>query len=345
MRKHGNTNFLVLLLVLIVVMVLDVLVGSVKIPVKEIFTVLTGGQVENPGWATIVTEFRLPKVVTAILAGSGLAVSGLLMQTLFRNPLAGPFVLGISSGAGLGVALVMMAGGLIGFTFTQLSLFGSWVQATAAISGAAAVLLLILVISLRVRDSMTLLIIGLMVGSLSAAMVSVLQYFSEAREIQAFLIWTFGNLGGVHGKELLVLTITVLMGLAGAWSISKPLNAMLLGETYASSLGVNTDRTRLFIILITSLLAGGITAFCGPLAFIGIAIPHLSRILFRTADHRILIPGTIILGAVVMTLCDLTSQIPGSSQTLPINAITSLVGAPAVIAILIKSRNLSRSFA
>ena len=344
MRTSGNTTFLILILALLLVMALDVLIGSVKIPAGEIFTILTGGQSENAGWETIVLEFRVPKVLTAVLAGSGLAVSGLVMQTLFRNPLAGPFVLGISSGASLGVALMILAGSLLGITVAQLALAGSWALVTASISGAIGVLLLILIISMKVRDSMTLLIIGLMVGSLSAALVSVLQYYSEAQEIQAFLIWTFGNLGGVHDQELVALAVSVLSGLTGAWVLSKPLNALLLGESYASSLGVNIKQARLWIILITSFLAGGITAFCGPLAFIGIAIPHLARILFSTADHRILIPGSIILGAAVMTVCDLASQIPGSSQTLPINAITSLIGAPAVIAILIKNRNLSRSF-
>ncbi len=183
-----------------------------------------------------------------------------------------------------------------------------------------------------------------MVGSLSGALVSVLQYFSEAQEIKSFLIWTFGNLGGVHGGELVILTIAVLVGLGGAWWFSKPLNALLLGESYAKSMGVNISSTRLLVIIITAILAGAITAFCGPLAFIGIAIPHLARIIFKTANHRILIPACILLGALVMTLCDLVSQIPGSSRTLPINAITSLLGAPAVIAILIKNRNLSKSF-
>lgn len=325
------------------VVVLNIVVGSVKIPVSQIFTILLGGKAINPGWETILIEFRIPKTLTAILAGSGLAISGLIMQTMFRNPLAGPFVLGISSGASLGVALMILAGSILGIA-AWLSLAGSWALVLAAIGGAVSVLILILVISLRVRDSMTLLIIGLMVGSLSAALVSVLQYYSEAQEIQAFLIWTFGNLGGVHGQELIVLTSAVLIGLTGCWLTTKPLNALLLGESYATSLGVNIDQIRLQIILITSILAGSITAFCGPLAFIGIAIPHLARIIFKTADHRILVPASILLGAIVMTLCDLASQIPGSSRTLPINAITSLIGAPAVIAILVKSRNLSKSF-
>jgi iron complex transport system permease protein len=306
--------------------------------------ILLGKSVSNSGWETIVLAFRVPKAITAVLAGSGLSVCGLLMQTMFRNPLAGPFVLGISSGASLGAALLILSGNLIGISMLQLSLSGSWTVVLASMIGAFSVLTLILIISNSIRDSMTLLIIGLMVGSLSAGLVSVLQYYSEAEEIQSFLMWTFGNLGGVHGIELEVLGFTVFLGLLGTVGVLKPLDALLLGESYAASLGVNIRAARFRIIIITSVLAGGITAFCGPLAFIGIAIPHLARMLFKTADHRILVPGCILLGAIVLCLCDLVSQIPGRSQVLPINAITSLIGAPAVIAILVKSRNLSKSF-
>lgn len=344
MKSPGVFIFPLLILTLLAVVVMDILIGSVQIPVREIYTVLTGGEAANPGWETIIMQFRVPKAITAVLAGSGLAISGLLMQTLFKNPLAGPFVLGISSGASLGVALLILAGSALGFIFTEMSASGSWAMITAAIAGATMVLVLVLVISLSVRDSMSLLIIGLMMGSLSGALVSVLQYYSEAQEIQSFIIWTFGNLGGVHDQELLAMTIAVTLGLTASWYMAKPLNALLLGEAYAGSVGLNVKNARLGIIIITSILAGGITAFCGPLAFIGIAIPHLTRIFLRTANHRYLIPGCILLGAIVMTLCDMASQIPGSSRTLPINAITSLIGAPAVIAILIKSRSLSKSF-
>ena len=344
MKRTSSLKYLVLVSILVLVVILDILVGSVRIPASEILATITGGQAANPGWETIILEFRIPKAITAILAGSGLAASGLIMQTMFRNPLAGPFVLGISSGASLGVALLVLAGSIVGTTIFQFSHAGSWTLVLAAITGATAVLMLILAISFRVHDTMTLLIIGLMVGSLSAALVSVLQYYSQAQEIQTFLIWTFGNLGGVHGQELRVLFGVVVVGILVSWVLCKSLNALLLGESYAFSLGVNIKRTRLLIIVATSILAGGITAFCGPLAFVGIAVPHLARMLFKTADHRTLIPGCLFLGAIIMTLCDLVSQVPGSSQTLPINAITSLVGAPAVIAILIKSRRLSNSF-
>ena len=342
MKTNLTLTWLLLLGLLILVMLLDILIGSVHIPIGEVFTALSGGNPSNPGWSTIINEFRVPKAVTALCAGSGLAVSGLLMQTLFRNPLAGPFVLGISSGASLGVALAVMASSVFGMMIGGFA--GGWMLVLAAISGAAGVFLLILIISISVRDSMTLLIIGLMVGSLSGAVVSILQYHSEAREIQSFLIWTFGNLGGVHHQELLVLSITVVFGLIMSWYLSKPLDALLLGESYATSLGVGIKKIRISVLVAASILAGGITAFCGPLAFVGIAIPHLTRIIFKTANHRHLVPGCILIGAITMILCDLASQIPGSSRTLPINAITSLVGAPAVIAILIRSRNLSKSF-
>ena len=344
MKRTSWLKYLALVTVLMMVAILDIMVGSVRIPASEILATIAGGQAANPGWETIILEFRVPKAITAILAGSGLAVSGLLMQTMFRNPLAGPFVLGISSGASLGVALLVLAGSIIGTTIFSFSQAGGWTLVLAAITGATGVWMLILAISSRVQDTMTRLIIGLMVGCLSAALVSVLQFYSKAQEIQTFLIWTFGNLGGVHGQELQVLFGVVVVGMLVSWVLCKSLNALLLGESYAFSLGVNIRRTRLLIIVATSILAGGITAFCGPLAFVGIAVPHLARMLFKTADHHTLIPGCLLLGAIVMTLCDLVSQVPGSSQTLPINAITSLVGAPAVIAILIKSRRLSNSF-
>lgn len=344
MRKSHIAAFSMLVFLLLVIFILDILVGSVTIPVGEVIRVLFGGSSKNTGWETIILAFRVPKAITAILAGSGLSISGLLMQTLFRNPLAGPFVLGISSGASLGAALLILAGGSLGFAVLQPSMLGSWSLVLAAMAGAFGVLSLILIIANSIRDSMTLLIIGLMVGSLSAALVSVLQYYSEAEEIQAFLLWTFGTLGSVHGNELIVLGVTVVCGLLGVLSILKPLNALLLGESYAASMGVNIRHIRLIIIVITSILAGGITAFCGPLAFIGIAVPHLARIIFKTADHRILAPACLLIGAITLSICDLASQIPGSSQVLPINAITSLIGAPAVIAILVKSRNLSKSF-
>lgn len=331
-------------LLLMATVLMNLSLGSVSIPFMEIVHILRGEAASTPGWVTIIWDFRIPKMITAVVAGSGLALSGLMMQTLFRNPLAGPFVLGISSGASLGVALLIMATQILGIAWLG-STWGDWATVLAAIAGASLVLVLILLVSFYIADSMTLLIIGLMLGSLSGALVSVLQYFSEAQNIQSYLMWTFGNLGGVHGSKLKVLVLIVAAGTVVSWLLAKPLNSLLLGETYARSMGVSMKSSRLLIIISTALLAGGITAFCGPLAFIGIAIPHLARVLFRSSNHNLLIPGCILLGAVALVLCDTAAQIPGNQQTLPINAITSLIGAPSVIAILLKNRQLGKSFA
>ncbi len=342
--KNSKILWMALIPLLVLLMLINVGLGSVVIPWTEVIDIILGKSSSHPGWNTIIWEFRLPKTVTAVLAGAGLAISGLLMQTLFRNPLAGPFVLGISSGASLGVALLIMATQILGITW-MANAWGSGATVLAAVAGSGFILLVVLTASFYIGDSMTLLIIGLMLGSLSGALVSVLQYFSQAEQIQSYLIWTFGSLGGVHGAELWWLAAIVVMGSFLSWLMVKPLNSLLLGETYARSMGVSLRATRLLIILSTALLAGGITAFCGPLAFIGIAIPHLARILFKTSDHRKLVPASVVLGAIIMVLCDTIAQVPGTPQTLPINAITSLVGAPAVIAILIRNRQLGKSFA
>ena len=343
MKNTSPFLYLGLPLFLLVAVVLNLSLGSVSIPLSDVVKIATGSSV-NGGWDTIIWELRMPKMITAIAAGAGLGLSGLLMQTLFRNPLAGPFVLGISSGASLGVALLIMATQVFGFVWLG-GFWGEWALVMAAVLGSSMVLLLIIAASYYIADSMTLLIIGLMLGSLSGALVSILQYFSQAEQIQSYLIWTFGNLGGVHGSKLIVLLSIVFIGTALALLLIKPLNSLLLGETYAKSMGVSIKSIRILIVLSTALLAGGITAFCGPLAFIGIAIPHLARVLFKSSHHGTLIPATLLLGSIVMLLCDTAAQAPGFPQTLPINAITSLIGAPAVIAILIRNRQLGKSFA
>jgi iron complex transport system permease protein len=305
---------------------------------------LSGGSGEKVVWENIIFNFRLPKAITAIIVGAGLSLSGLQMQTLFRNPLAGPFVLGISSGASLGVALLVMAGFNISFMFLDLNFLGNWLIVLAATLGASLVLILVVLISLRVKDSMALLIIGLMFGSATGALVGVLQFFSDARQIQAYLIWTFGNLGGMNWSELWVFIPAVFLGVIIAFVLIKHMNALLLGENYARSMGLKMNKVRIWIILSTSLIAGTITAFCGPIAFVGIAVPHLARMLFNSADHKILLPATLLIGAILMLVCDSIAQMPGSDYTLPINAITSLLGAPLVIWLIIKKRNLRSSF-
>lgn len=340
MNRKRPFRWIFLLLLLIVLIFLSLISGSVVVPVDSVIAILLGSEEVPMAWNQIIWELRLPRSVTAALAGSGLAICGLQMQTLFRNPLAGPFVLGISSGASLGVALVVLAGGLAGMTA-----FGFISQAIAAAAGATAVLLLTLSIAVRIRDVMSLLIIGLMFGSLTGALVSVLQFFSTGEEIQMFLMWTFGNLGGLGWGQLSVLAVFVILGLAGSFYTMKSLNGLLLGERYAESVGIPIRSTRLVLLIGTGLMAGAITAFCGPIAFVGLAVPHFARLFFRTSDHRVLIPGCLLLGSIAMLFCDLIARLPGSQYVLPINAVTSLIGAPIVIWLVLRRGKISKSFA
>lgn len=344
MNKNYTIKLVLILpIVILILFMVNISLGSVHIPLEDIFQVLIGNEASKGSWTNIVTTFRLPKALTAILVGAGLAVSGLQMQTLFRNPLAGPFVLGLSSGASLGVALLLLAGVSVtsGFMITGL---GNWMVVIAATAGSSLVLLLIVAVSVRVRDSMTLLIIGLMFGSLSGAIVTILQYFSTGDEIQLYLFWTFGSLGGLNWNEVYILIIIVISGLIISFTMVKPLNTLLLSENYARSMGVNVKKSRLGIIISTSLLAGGITAFCGPIAFVGLAVPHLTRLLVNTSDHKVMIPAVALTGTIVMLVCDVVAQIPYSDHVLPINAITSLVGAPVVIWIILRKGSIKHSF-
>lgn len=336
--KRFTIYWIILISLLILLTMASIGIGSVYIPFSDLVQVLTGDIPSREVHQTIILDFRIPRALTAIVAGAGLALAGLLMQTLFRNPLAGPFVLGISSGASLGVALIMLAG--IG----TWALLTGWGTALAASAGAGLVLLLTLSLALRVRDVMSLLIIGLMVGSLTSALVGIMEFFSSGEEIQMFLLWTFGSLGGLSWDELHVMLILTAAGIIVSFFLVKPLNALLLSENYAQSMGIRLLRTRAVIILCTSIIAGAITAFCGPIAFVGLAVPHFSRLLFRTSDHRILIPATLVSGAIIMLICDLAARIPGSDLTLPINAVTSLIGAPVVIWLVLKRGNVSKSF-
>ncbi|MTI32250.1 iron ABC transporter permease [Xanthovirga aplysinae] len=346
-QKRSTKAFVLLIFLAFLFLILDVSFGSVSIPFGDLLSVLAGKEAAKESWQHIIWDFRLPKTITALLVGAGLSLSGLLMQTLFRNPLAGPFVLGISSGASLGVALWIMSGVLLGgfLAFPFEFVGGKWFTVLASSSGAMLVLLLVLFISFRLQDSMSLLIIGLMFGSATGAIVSVIQYFSKAEEVQAYLFWTFGSLGGLSWIELQVFFPVVLLGLILAISQVKNLNVLLLGEEYARSMGMRIMRTRLWLILSTSLLAGSITAFCGPIAFVGIAVPHLARLLFQSADHKLLIPATILCGIILMLFCDILAQLPGQQETLPINAVTSLFGAPIVIGLIVKGRRIRGTFA
>jgi iron complex transport system permease protein len=340
MEKKSHRKYFILLLVLgVILFVLNISLGSVSIPFEDILSTLIGNPATKESWQTIILFFRLPKAITAILVGSGLSVAGLLMQTLFRNPLAGPFVLGISSGASLGVALLILSGSLFGGFFLANSI-SSWSLPIASSLGAFLVLSAVIIAANRVRNTMSILIIGLMFGSLTSAIISVLAYFSEAQQIQQFLFWSFGSLGNLSWNQLLVFIVIYSIGMLATLAIIKPLNSLLLGENYAKSLGINVKRNRNIILIITSILTGVITAFAGPIAFIGLAVPHIARMIFTTSNHKILIPAVVILGAIIMLICDAIAQLPTSEFTLPINAITSLFGAPIVIWLLLRKKKL-----
>lgn len=343
MKKNRPILLLSAALILLVLsFLLNVSLGSVSISPGEILSGIFTGEWTKASREQIILNYRIPKALVAILAGIGLSISGLQMQTFFRNPLAGPFVLGISSGAGLGVAILMLAGSAFG-----LVAFGGainpWAIAIAGTLGASLVLVSVSLVAWRVRDSMTLLIVGLMFGSAVSAVISVLSYFSGAEALKLFTIWSMGSLGGLVWDQVWVLILVITIGIIPVIASVKSYNGMLLGESYAKSMGINPDRLRWLMILSTGLLAGCITAFCGPIAFVGIAVPHVARMIWRTSDHRLLFPATAILGAILLLLCDVVAQLPGSAQTLPINAVTSLVGAPIVISLVLK-KNFSKEF-
>lgn len=317
--------------------ILNISFGSVNIPFSDIFSVFLHEKISNESFRYIIMEYRFPKAITAVLVGSGLAVSGMLMQTMFRNPLAGPYVLGLSSGASLGVAIVLMGATLIGGLGTAL-VFSKWGLVIASSLGSWLVLLAVMIASVKLKDTMAILIIGLMFASLTSAVVSVLAYFSPAAQLQQYVFWSFGSLGNLDWNEIGILSIFWIVGvLIGIFSL-KNLNSLLLGEQYAKSLGMNSKQTRLMLVLATSFLAGSITAFAGPIAFVGLAVPHLIRQIIPTNDHRILLPAVILGGASLMLFCDTLAQLPGNEFTLPINAVTSIIGAPVVIWLLVRKQ-------
>ena len=338
-NKNDKKHFILLSVLLMILFVLNISLGSVSIPFKDVLNTLFGGIPSKETWETIIINFRLPKAITAILVGSGLSICGLLMQTLFRNPLAGPFVLGISSGASLGVAILILGSSVFG-SFLLTTSVSNWSLPLAASLGAFLVLSAVIIAANKVRNTMSILIIGLMFGSLTSAVISVLAYFSEADQIQQYLFWSFGSLGNLSWNELLVFGIIYSFGILGTISVIKPLNSFLLGENYAKSLGINVKKSRNIILLITSILTGVITAFSGPIAFVGLAVPHIARMLFSSSNHKILLPAVALIGAIVLLICDMIAQLPTSEFTLPINAITSLFGAPVVIWLLIRKKRI-----
>ncbi len=325
MRSRSAILFATLAALTLFLFLLDLVVGAVAVPLGDVWAALTGGDCPR-ATAKIILNIRLIKAVVALLAGAALSVSGLQMQTLFRNPLAGPYVLGISSGASLGVALVVLAG------------FGSSIGiAGAAWLGAALVLVVIAAVGHRIKDIMVILILGMMFSSGVGAIVQILQYLSKEESLKAFVIWTMGSLGDVTFDQLAVLVPSIIAGLLLAVVTIKPLNLLLFGEEYAVTMGLNIRRSRGLLFLSTTLLAGTVTAFCGPIGFIGLAMPHVTRMLFRNSDHRVLVPGTVLSGAAVLLLCDLVSKM----FTLPINAITALLGIPIVVWVVLRNKSVT----
>lgn len=341
--KRRVLLFAILGMLVVVFFFLDIIIGSIAIPVKTVVRIFLNQGSGNSAWLYIVEKIRIPKACTAVLVGCGLSVCGLQMQTLFKNPLADPSILGISSGASLGVALVMFYAGSITslYTIQELGLGGSWLIIFSGAAGASLIMLLVIFVSSKLKDNIIVLIIGVMIATLVTSIISVWQYFSAPELIKEYLIWTFGSLGGVTGNQLKVMALVVAFGLVISFASSKMLNVLLLGENYARSMGLTVKRARFLIICSTSILAGSITAFCGPISFIGLAVPPLTRSLFQTADHKLLIPACCLVGSSIMLICDVISQLTGSQTALPINIITGLVGAPVVVFIII-SRNRTR---
>ena len=338
-RNKVNISILIVIIFLgILLFVLNLFVGSVTIPFADLFDVLCGDK-SNPTVATIVLDYRLPQAVTALFAGAALSVAGLLMQTLFRNPLADPSMLGISSGAGLGVAITILLTGILGGS--ALSTMGIWSNlgvSLAAFAGATLVLMLILGFSSRVRNMTTLIIIGLMISYLAGSLTDIMKFFSMKEDIHAFVIWGMGSYSAVGTSKLMFFSISITLGLFASLFMSKNLNILLLGDLYAENLGLNVKRNSLFIILVSGYLTAIVTAYCGPIAFLGLAIPHMTRFIFKTSDHRVLVPAVMLIGMIVSLLCNLIARMPGFEGNLPIHAVTAFIGAPVVIWVILRKR-------
>ncbi|NCB26397.1 MAG: iron ABC transporter permease [Bacteroidia bacterium] len=335
--KKNKRLFLLLLALLAVAFIGDLLTGNAPISPSEAWAALFG----NSGDAIIdeiIRNYRLPKAITAVIAGSALSLSGLLMQTLFRNPLAGPDVLGVSAGAGLGVALLTLLSSTAAYPF--IATMGNMAQITAAIAGAAAVLVLILAVSARIKDSVTILVLGMIFGYVASALVTILQSFADPDSLKVFVTWTFGSLGGVTWDKMPLLLSLVVIGIVLASFMQKSLNSLLLGENYAMSTGQHIKQIRLLIITISAIITGAVTAFTGPIAFVGVVIPHFARTFFVTVNHKTILPATLLLGSILMLTCDIVSQIPLTGRTLPINAVTAVFGAPMIVWIVLKRKKL-----
>ena len=338
MRKSLAITLLQML-VLLLLFVLNLLLGTVRIPMGSVCAILLGSGEENEIWTNIVLSSRVPQALTAMVAGAGLAVSGLQMQTVFHNPLAGPSVLGISNGASLGVAfVVLLSGSLGGVALSRLGYLGDVAMSIAAIIGALAILGLIAYVSQKVKGNVTLLIIGVMIGYLANAIIGVLKFFSAEEDVKAFVVWGLGSFARVSGDQMVLFVTLMAILLPLSMLLVKTMNLLLLGDAYARNLGLNIQRSRLLVIICSGVLVAIVTAYCGPIMFIGLAVPHLARALYRTSDHRILMPGTMLAGGVLALVCNLLARLPGFEGALPVNSVTALVGAPVIAMVLFRRR-------
>ena len=333
--SKGVSYCLGLGLLIVILFILNLVMGSIRIPVSDVFSILLGDESEKASWRFIVLESRLPQAITAVLCGGALAVSGLMLQTAFRNPLAGPSIFGINSGAGLGVALVML---LLGGSISagSVSISGFVAILIAAFIGAMAVMAIIFFFSNIVRNNVMLLIIGIMIGYISNSAISLLNFFATDEGVKSYMVWGMGSFGGVSMKTMPVFASVSILGLIGSLLLIKPLNALMLGDRYAENLGIDILRTRNWLLIVTGLLTAITTAFCGPVAFIGLAVPHIARLILTTDNHRVLLPATILCGAVIALICNLICFLPGENGVIPLNAVTPIMGAPVIIYVIAK---------
>lgn len=339
MRRPVTLSMLMLVASIFALFFLNLLLGSVHIPAGSVWNIICGGEEESVIWQNIIWKSRVPQSLTALVAGAGLAVSGLQMQTVFRNPLAGPSVLGISSGASLGVAFVVLLSGSIGgVALSTLGFVGELAQTIAAIAGALSIMAVIVFVSQKVHGNVTLLIIGVMIGYVANAVIGVLKFFSVEEDVRAYVIWGLGSFARVSGNQITVFVCIMAVLLPLSFLLVKTLNLLLLGDAYARNLGLNIKRSRLLVITCSGVLVAIVTAYCGPITFLGLAVPHLCRGIFRTSDHRILMPASLFAGAALALLCNLIARMPGFEGALPVNSVTALVGAPVVISVLFKKR-------
>jgi len=340
MIRRTAPLMILLLVAIALLFVINLVIGSIDIPIKDVVAILLGNDETSEIWQNIILKSRVPQALTATMAGAGLAISGLQMQTVFHNPLAGPSVLGVSSGASLGVAFVVLLSGAIGnVALSRLGYLGDTALSIAAIIGSLSVMGLIVWISQRVKGNVTLLIIGVMIGYLASAIIGILKFFSPEEDVKAFVVWGLGSFSRVSGDQMVLFVVIMAILIPLSMLLIKTLNLMLLGDEYAKNLGLNINRARTLIILSAGILIAIVTAYCGPIMFIGLAVPHLCRAVFRSSNHRILMPGTMLMGAALALVCNLLARMPGFEGVLPVNSVTALIGAPVIAVVLFRRRN------